>query len=302
MATNDTSSTSWSNLPSQLEAKGAVSALNNLFTTDAQYLAFVTTAAITYPVTFGIKSSGSPATILITISNGDGHAKIAPNHDGALFTLSATPDQWAQHFQRTPAPGYQSYFSLFRMNSKQEGVDAVLGSQEDFARYAHVWRRTLELLHDAYCGPLREEGQDELEEDSVDGRYVYIEAPLWEKCKVFVEHSGTSGKPEILFLHTAGSDSRQYHGVMNDVRLREMCDMYAFDLPGHGRSFPSRSHALGAYSNTEDAYVGCIAAVVKKLGLKRPIVCGASMAGQVCLAVAMRHKEVDAGGSIPLEG
>ena len=50
------------------------------------------------------------------------------------------------------------------------------------------------------------------------------------------------------------------------------------------------------------SYVGCIAAVVQKLQLNRPIICGASMAGQVCLAIAMRNAEVKAGGTIPLQG
>lgn len=87
---------------------------------------------------------------------------------------------------------------------------------------------------------------------------------------------------------------------MNDAKMRKKCTMYAFDLPGHGRSFPSKS--AGPHTNTEDSYVGIIASFVKKLGLRRPIICGASMAGQVCLAVAIRHKEVGAAGTIPLQG
>ena len=92
------------------------------------------------------------------------------------------------------------------------------------------------------------------------------------------------------------------YSVMNHPETRKKLKMYAFDLPGHGRSFPSRSYFPGAYANTEDAYVGCIAATVKALGLKKPIICGASMAGQVCLAVAIRHDEVGAIGTIPLQG
>jgi pimeloyl-ACP methyl ester carboxylesterase len=124
---------------------------------------------------------------------------------------------------------------------------------------------------------------------------------VWGRCKVFYEYSG-EGKQPIVFLHTAGSDSRQYHGVMNDARMRKKCIMYAFDLPGHGRSFPSKNYAPGAHTNTEDSYVGMITAFVKALGLRRPIICGASMAGQVCLAVAIRHREVGAAGVIPLQG
>lgn len=87
---------------------------------------------------------------------------------------------------------------------------------------------------------------------------------------------------------------------MNDIRMRKKCTMFAFDLPGHGRSFPTKNAT--AHTNTEDSYVGIIAAFVKKLGLRRPIICGASMAGQVCLAVAIRHREVGAAGTIPLQG
>ena len=187
------------------------------------------------------------------------------------------------------------------MNIKQKGIE-VLGDQTSFAHWAHVWRRTLEILHEAYCGPYAEEEQVEPDEDYITGRYVYLTAPEpWGKCKIFYEQSG-SGTQDIVFLHTAGSDSRQYHGVMNDSRMRKICNMYAFDLPGHGRSFPSKSYYPGAHTNNEEVYVGTIASFVKKLGLKKPVICGASMAGQVCLAVAIHYKEVGAGGTIPLQG
>ena len=58
----------------------------------------------------------------------------------------------------------------------------------------------------------------------------------------------------------------------------------------------------GSHTNNEDAYVGCIAAMVKKLNLKSPIICGASMAGQISLACAIRADEVGCIGTIPLQG
>lgn len=187
-----------------------------------------------------------------------------------------------------------------RQNIKQEGIE-ILGDNDDFNRYAHFWRRALEVLHDAHAGPTPEDEQEDTDEDHIVGRYVYVTVPLWGRCKVFYEQSGT-GKQDIVFLHTAGSDGRQYHGVLNDARMREKCNMIAFDLPGHGRSFPSRSYCPGAHTNNEEAYVGTIAAMVKALKLNKPIICGASMAGQVCLAVAIHAKFVGAGGTIPLQG
>lgn len=115
------------------------------------------------------------------------------------------------------------------MNIKQEGIE-VQGSDAAFAYSTHVWRRTLELLRDAYVGaPMAEEEQEDMDEDHIVSRYFYVECPPpWGRCKIFVEESGDTNKQEIVFLHTAGSDSRQYHGVMNDTKLRGMCRMIAY--------------------------------------------------------------------------
>lgn len=78
--------------------------------------------------------------------------------------------------------------------------------------------------------------------------------------------------------------------------------MYALDLPAHGKSFPYETYSPGNHTNTEESYVGCITAFIKKLSLKKPIVCGASMAGQVSLACAIHADKVGCGGTIPLQG
>lgn len=119
------------------------------------------------------------------------------------------------------------------MNIKQQGIE-VQGDQNAFAHWTHVWRRVLEILHDAHCGPTPADTEPELEEDAITGHYVYLkDIPIWGRCKVFYEESGEGDIP-IVFLHTAGSDSRQYHGVMNDERMLKKSRMYAIDLPAHG--------------------------------------------------------------------
>ena len=298
MSPDSSQSHKWADLPAVLSP--ILPKLDGLLLQDAQLKAFLSSAAITKPATFGIKSSLSESTILITVLNGKAISSVG-TPDGALFTLSALPEQWSEFFKPTPMAPYQSYWGMFGMNIKQEGI-LVHGDQDAFANWTHVWRRALEILHDAYAGPTPEdEDERDTDEDHLVGRYVWLMAPVWGRCKIFYEKSG-EGKQEIVFLHTAGSDSRQYHGVMNDPRMRERCTMYAFDLPGHGRSFPIRNYFPGAHTNTEESYVGCITAFVKALDLNRPIISGASMAGQVCLAIAIRHTEVGAGGVIPLQG
>ncbi|RMZ03297.1 hypothetical protein D0860_06865 [Hortaea werneckii] len=199
--------------------------------TDEQLKAFTTTNAIVATATFGIKSAGSQNAIIATITNGGAKIKTGDTKQ-CLFVLSALPEQWQEFFRQTPAAPYQSYWGIrrqfrrlveqdtdnatgmFGVNIKQEGIE-IQGDQTAFAQWTHVWRRVLELLHDALVGPTPADEEPDVDIDHIVGRYVYITLPVWGKCKVFYEHSG-SGQRRIVFLHTAGSDGRQYHGVMND--------------------------------------------------------------------------------------
>jgi pimeloyl-ACP methyl ester carboxylesterase len=42
----------------------------------------------------------------------------------------------------------------------------------------------------------------------------------------------------LLCLHTAGSDTWQYRGLMNDKRVTEHSRVIVFDMPWHGKSSP----------------------------------------------------------------
>ncbi|KAJ5731295.1 uncharacterized protein N7483_005803 [Penicillium malachiteum] len=287
---------SWHDLPLQLGS--VLENFNQSIGNNAQFVAFTDSDYISEDVTFAIKSVGSDETILFTFSRSHCTARVGRPEE-ALFSLAALPFQWEHMFKKNPVVPYQSFWALYGQNIRQEGVE-VIGDHLAFANYAHIWRTILDVLHDVYCGPNDVDLQPEQEDDFLVGRYIFINTAAWGRCKVFFERSGT-GPREILFLHTAGSDSRQYHGVMNDSRMRTRCTMVAFDLPSHGRSFPS-AQALGGHSNSEDAYIEIIAAIIKALGMKKPIICGASMAGQACIALAIRASETGIGGSIPLQG
>ncbi|EMR82909.1 putative alpha beta hydrolase fold family protein [Botrytis cinerea BcDW1] len=291
------SSSRWTDLSDQLHSTLPV--FDELINKDPQYNAFVKTPAILHQITFGIGTSTSNDIIIVVIDNGKCQARVGTAQE-ASFILLASLKHWEQFFQPIPVAPFQSYWGMFGMNIKQKDIE-IQGDQISFTQHTHIWRRVLEVLHDAYCGPMKLDEEPEVDEDHVIGRYVYLDIPTWGRCKVFYEQSG-SGKQDIVFLHTAGADGRQYHGVMNHNVMREECNMIAFDLPGHGKSYPPPNHCPGDYTNTEDTYVGAITAIVKKLKLNKPIICGASMAGQVCLAVATRADEVGAGGTIPLQG
>ena len=294
---------SWPDVVKQLCGDQSVLKLNQALQSDEQFLAFIDTDALTSPVTFCIKLAENESAVFVTVCNDSSYASKKIKDDEPLFTISASPEQWEQYFQNIPKPGFQSFWGLLRYDMSRTDGAAVLGSKVDFARHAHIVRRVLELLHRTYSGrseePIGERSEIE-DQDFIQGHYILLSLRLYGRCKIFVEQSG-DGRQDILFLHTAGSDSRQYHALMNDPQLRAIYRMTAFDLPSHGRSSLAPNLPAGGHTLNEDAYIAAIAAVIRAESLDRPIVVGASMAGQICLAIAIRNAEVRSGGVIPLE-
>ncbi|RFU27779.1 hypothetical protein B7463_g8553, partial [Scytalidium lignicola] len=251
---------------------------------------------------FAYKTPGNDETLHAKITKGILELSICPSSPDAVFTLSARSDDWQKFFAAIPVPPYQSYWGILRKLGDIPG-NQILGDVLGFGRCARLWRIILDHARDV-ANEVQKSTVDEAFEDEEDdvivGRYVWLETEGWGRSKVFWETSGT-GSQNVLFLHTAGADSRQYHSLMNNKALREKLTMYAFDLPGHGRSLSGhKQHPHGHHTN-EDRYVGVIAQVIKKLKLTKVIVCGASMAGHVCLAVAMRSAELEVIGVIPCE-
>lgn len=71
------------------------------------------------------------------------------------------------------------------MNIKQEGV-GMQGNEVKFAQNAHLATRLLEKLREGLHGPMREAELPETDEDFITGRYIYINPPVWGRCKTFV--------------------------------------------------------------------------------------------------------------------
>ena len=287
--------------------------------------------------TFAITSYENPqASIIVGVENQHATFSIGPAHAGT-FAIQARPADWKAFFAKTLVRPYQSYWGILRVLGHNEGI-GVLGDQQVFGQHARIWRIVLDRARDALQGKqvkmtLDEPPEDELtDEDAVTGKYTWLEMSEYGKVKIFYETSG-SGPQDLLFLHTAGSDSRQYHSLMNNKQLQQRCTMYAFDLPAHGRSSlgelmifkhclrhirkfeltlihtliktkiltGSKQSPLG-YALNEESYLESIGKLIKKLKLHNTIVCGASMAGHVCIAAAIKARELDVHGAIPCEG
>jgi hypothetical protein len=288
----------WSNLGDRLQP--ALDKLNVHLAQDEQLRAFADTGGLDQTLVFGWAAKGSAEGLLCSVRRDMAHVTAGKVSDAA-FVLSALPEQWRQFYEPKPLPSFQSFWGMLGQNIHMDGVE-VRGSEDVFLTLAPIWRRVLDLSHTALCGPMVEElSMQHNFRDVIEGKYIYVDLLGWGETKIFYEQSGDIGKPAILFMHTAGSDGRQYHGVMYHPEMLERCHMTVFDMPGHGRSFPGSQQIPGRHTNSEDAYVGIIRQLIKALDLDKPIVCGASMAGHVSLAVALRAEEVGAGAVIPCQ-
>ncbi|KIW96398.1 uncharacterized protein Z519_03467 [Cladophialophora bantiana CBS 173.52] len=257
-------------------------------------------------VRFGVRAADSGNRLLFSIQQGKVTAQQGSTTDCApQFDLNAQSSHWQEVFAAIPKRPFQSYWGMLRLLGQSSGVE-VTGDKEAFTKHARLWRIVLDCIRDALHPPPATSAQEEyipddvLDDDSIVGHYTWLTLAPVGKCKIFYETSG-SGEQQVLFLHTAGADSRQYHSLMLNKALQRRCTMYAFDLPGHGRSFPGTHQYPQSYANSEDFYISAIHQMIVKLKLKRVIVSGASMGGQVCLAVALRAKEMDVRGVIPCE-
>ncbi|WP_241671402.1 alpha/beta fold hydrolase [Dankookia rubra] len=78
---------------------------------------------------------------------------------------------------------------------------------------------------------------------------------------------------------------------MADRSITRDWRLTAFDLPWHGKSPPPPGALPGDWALTTERYVEIIMGVVAAAGLRRPVVLGASMSGEICLELALRHPE-----------
>ncbi len=122
--------------------------------------------------------------------------------------------------------------------------------------------------------------------EDVVGRYMRV--PIEGRPhRVYFEEAG-QGIP-LLCLHTAGSDTRQWRGLLADRAVTDRFRCIAFDMPWHGKSSPPDGWHHGDYQLTTAAYVAMIQAVCGELALDRPIALGCSIGGRIVLDLAARH-------------
>ncbi|GMA66147.1 alpha/beta fold hydrolase [Alicyclobacillus fastidiosus] len=128
----------------------------------------------------------------------------------------------------------------------------------------------------------------------------YIDFPSSDTSSVLYYEESGAGQP-IVFLHTAGSDSRQYRHLLANTELQKHYHMFSFDLPFHGKSDPYQQWWDNKYNLTTDLYAQWILSFVQKLEIEKPIIVGCSMAGAIVLYLAAEYGEQFT-AAISLEG
>jgi len=202
------------------------------------------------------------------------------------FVLDAPVSVWEKFFSRIPPAPYHGIYAM-KMRVPEFKVS---GSELALAQNMHLVRRVLELGREVLNGvsPQRSSTPKPGAKENIRGGYVWIECE-GRPSRIYYEEAG-AGR-DLLCLHTAGSDSRQFYRLLNDAGLGSEWRMVAFDLPWHGKSLPPEGAPIGDWDLTTERYVAVIEAVIGALGLRRPVLLGSSMAGQICLEMALRWGE-----------
>ena len=205
------------------------------------------------------------------------------------FVLEAPAEIWSKFFSFPPPAPYHGIYAM-KMRVPEFKVG---GSELVLAQNMHLVRRVLEIGREVVNGvhgvPVKKKPHEKTgTREPIRGGYVWVELE-GRPNRIYYEEAG-KGR-DLLCLHTAGSDSRQFYKLLNDVGLGAEWRMVAFDLPWHGKSLPPEGAPIGEWDLTTERYVAAIEAVIQELSLQRPVLLGSSMAGQICLEMALRWGE-----------
>jgi pimeloyl-ACP methyl ester carboxylesterase len=236
-------------------------------------------------------SSGLPCGIRLALGRDDGAPTL--NLAGAAATvvlrLSADAETWDRFTHAKPAVGFHSFTAAVRDPSRL----LVEGDSVHIAQCLHALERFFEILRgqiDQQAGPHSMPGIE-----SVTGHYAGIGADPKLYPPIYYERAGNPGNPALVMLHTAGADSRQYHHILSDPDMQASWDMYAFDMPAHGKTMPAPDSLWQGYQLSKKAYSSVCHAFIESV-VKRPaVVLGCSMGAAMALHLGKIHPDQVAG-------
>ena len=242
-----------------------------------------------WSVCFAIEDDGTA----VSFAFADG--RVSDGGGTPAFTLAAPAEIWAKFREPVPPRHHHGIFAMmYRLPEFR-----IEGDTLAFMQYTHLARRVLDIgkwlaLGHAAPAPtwLAPRGGPRAVPE-VTGGYVPVTVE-GVTYRIYYETAGSNGGDptrDILCMHTAGSDARQFHGLMADPRIAGGHRLIAFDLPWHGKSPPPEGAIPGSWRLNTDLYVALIMGFMQAAKLDRPIALGASMSGEICLELAYRHPD-----------
>ncbi len=230
-----------------------------------------------------------------------GQVTLWPGVPGAAqLTCRTQPAVWEQVLSAVPPVGCQSFGALRR----RPDVFSVEGTELSWVQALPFLERLLETLRRQDAGTDASDGEasDKVAGTAgaeppahlralphIQGRYVQLntQPATW----VYSESCGSPHATTLLMLHTAGSDTRQWHGLMAQPTLRRDWHLLGFDMPGHGRSPLPQDEPNWIWRLTENRYIDCVLNYLDALQLERVCLMGCSMGSAISLALLAKHPD-----------
>ena len=207
---------------------------------------------------------------------------------GATISLDAPSAYWSKLLRGNPDIGAHAYGASLSTNAglKVQGPANLLSAA----------RASLERLFELASNrvPSKENAWPGNPADIV-GKFADVTASDGERARIFYEVAGDPAAKQspIVFLHTAGADSRQFHFQLLNRDITSSRQVFAFDLPRHGRSLPLFQKSPFIRSKlTGEQYVGWCVAFIEQV-VRRPVVLvGCSMGSMAALMVGAQRPDI----------
>lgn len=196
------------------------------------------------------------------------------------ISITAPESEWSLVLADTPRPTYHSFSSIQLRNPHF----TVTG---DALRIAQA-RAYLEAVF-ANLSP-RHAVTTPIDLQRLQGRYNEVRTADGHVAQLYSESAGNG--PPVLCLHTAGADTRQFHGVMCDPELGTGWRFVGFDMPYHGRSLPPAGWDGGTYCLSQKTYLDWCASFIEQVIGEPVVVMGCSMGAGIAMVLAAERPDL----------
>lgn len=214
----------------------------------------------------------------------DGTVEVLPADAACELEMRLPAETGARMLENPPAPRHQGFTALQIGNPAAE----FSGDPVRLAQARAGLERVFEI---ALAAPTRAAPARPRDLSRVSGRYMRV-AHAGESFDMFTDMAGPEDATPLVFLHTAGADSRQFQMQLADLGLMETYRLHAPDMPFHGRSLPPLDWSGEPYALSAERYAGWVAAYLEQVVGRPAILAGCSMGAAITLTLAARRPDL----------